>query len=88
MAKTKKEKNELPVKSSLPTGMKAKDLSLEKRIELATAEWEKFQEMLRDQFGLGMGTELTGYPRALVGRITLVDLLAKPNETKENQKQA
>lgn len=85
MAKAKEKKDGLEL-----SGMKAKDLSLEKRVELATNEFDKFQELIKHQFGMSLGAELSGYPRAIVARLTLIDLLKKDEnkeQPKENNKQ-
>lgn len=78
----KAQKQPLPAKN-VPTieGMKASDLSPEKRIELFQVEFNKFNTEMADKFGLALGAEILATPKAIVPRIVLVDLLAnKGNE--------
>ena len=67
--------------TKLPGGMKASDLSVEKRVELFTAEFEKFNKESAETFGIRLGVELNYAPQAIVPRLTVIDLLKKKNET-------
>lgn len=80
MAKAKK------VESIVTSGMQAKDLSLEKRVELYNKEYEKFKNDMSEQYGLTLDVELIYHPKGTMPRMVIVDLLAKKNEqAKENQ---
>ena len=70
-------KNKEVVDSKLPGGMKASDLSVEKRVELFTKEFEKFNKETAETFGIQLGVEIAYTPRAIVPRLTVVDLLKK-----------
>lgn len=79
MAKvTKKEKV-----GGVPAGMTSKDLSLEKRVELYSTAFEEFKAKMVEEFGLALEVELLTTPRAIVPRLTLVDL-QKKNEQNQN----
>ena len=67
----------------VPAGMTSKDLSLEKRVELYSTAFEEFKAKMVEEFGLALEVELLTTPRAIVPRLTLVDL-QKKNE--QNQK--
>lgn len=74
--------------TKLPEGMKAKDLSVEKRVELFTKEFEKFNEETREAFGIALSVELVFNPKGVVPRLTLVDLLKQEDgrQTTTDQK--
>lgn len=79
MAKAKlKEKEEI---GGIPVGMKASDLTVEKRVELFTKEFEKFNKETSETFGIRLGVELSYAPQAIVPKLTVIDLLKKKNET-------
>ena len=78
-----KEEGVLKEEVSLPTGIKASDLTVEKRVELFTKEFEKFNKETSETFGIRLGVELNYAPQAIVPRLTVIDLLQKKNE-KEN----
>ena len=71
--------------TKLPGGMKASDLSVEKRVELFTAEFEKFNKESAETFGIRLGVELNYAPQAIVPRLTVIDLLQKKNVKENNQ---
>ncbi len=73
MAKAEKKANKV----------QAKDLSLEKRIELYNVDFEKFKKETADKYGLALTTEIVYTPQAAVPRLTLYDLLKDAN--KENK---
>lgn len=79
--KAKLKTKEEGVAEKLPAGMKASDLTVEKRVELFTKEFEKFNKESADTFGIRLGVELNYAPQAIVPRLTVIDLLAKKNET-------
>ncbi len=68
---------------SIPEGMQAKDLSVEKRVQLFSADFEKFKAEMSQTYGLTIGVELAGYPNALFPRMTLIDLLKKNEQAKQ-----
>ena len=70
----------------LPEGFKASDLSVEKRVELFTAEFEKFNKETSEQFGIALSVEIVTHPKGIVPRLTLVDLLKDKNVKKEEPK--
>lgn len=81
MAKAKKveDKQEVVVKG-VPSPYAASDLSLEKRVELYSAEFEKFKTDNENQFGLKIDVELAHTAKGIFPRMVLVDLLKKENE--------
>ena len=83
MAKAKLLKVE-EVTSGIPSGMQAKDLSLEKRMELYQADFKKFNEEMAETYGLSLATEIKYAPQAIVPRMVLVDLLKKQDGQNEN----
>lgn len=87
MAKAKNKEVKAEIVSSesgaVPTpyqGMQAKDLSLEKRVELYGKEFDKFKSDMANQFGLNIDVEVMVHPKGIMPRMVLVDLLAKKDE--------
>ncbi len=85
MAKAEKKevKETKVVPPSLPGGMSAKDLSIEKRTELFNAAFQEFQKMGAETFGLKVGCQMAYLPQATVPRMVVIDLLNKNEETKQ-----
>ncbi len=74
------------INEGIPSGMKASDLSVEKRVELYQKVFEKFKAETSEMFGLAIGVEIAWTPNAAVPRMVLVDLLKK-KDGQENTKQ-
>lgn len=89
MSKPQIKKKELPTRlppeqtggevSTPMAEMTAKDLSLEKRIELYQEAFDAFKKYAATEFGLTLDIELAGMPRAIIPRMIVVDLLKQPN---------
>lgn len=62
-------------------------MTVEKRVELFTKEFEKFNKESADTFGIRLGVELNYAPQAIVPRLTVIDLLAKKNEPQKTTTQ-
>lgn len=84
MAKVKVK--ESVVDNGIPNGMKASDLSVEKRFALYQAALKKFDEEASKIFGVSVGVELKYTPRGIVPAMVLVDLL-KANAEKETKQE-
>lgn len=88
MAKVEKKK-EVKVEEGIPAGMTAKDLSLEKRMQLYQTALKKFDDESSATYGISVSTELKITPQGIIPRMVLVDLLKKNDgekatpETKE-----
>lgn len=75
-----------PAKKELKEStISAKDLSLEKRIELYQAEFNKFKDAMGDTYGLTLDVEIVYHPKGSVPRMVLVDLLKKDVQGQQKQ---
>lgn len=63
------------------------DLSLEKRVALYQEEFDKWKKEMADRYGLTLGVELTGYPKALVPQMVLLDLMKNKKDGQGSEKQ-
>lgn len=79
MAKAKK----VEVKEAVPSPYAPTDLSLEKRVEMYSKEFDKFKSDMENTFGLRIDMELVFNPRGIVPRMVLVDLLKKENNEQQ-----
>lgn len=61
------------------------NLTVEKRIELFIASYQKFEKESAETFGVKLGVELAYTPQAVVPRLVVMDLLKK-NENKTEPK--
>lgn len=84
MAKAKKVEITKEIESPY-MGTSAKDLSIEKRVELFNSEYEKFKVDMENTFGLKIDVELVYHPKGTVPRVVLVDLLKNNEQTKESK---
>lgn len=71
---------EKKVEGGVPEGMSARDLSVEKRIELFQEAFVKFQKESGENLGMGLGCKIAYTPQAAIPCHTAVDLLKKQNE--------
>lgn len=85
-AKLKEKKKE--VVGVIPDGMQAKDLSVEKRIELYQEVVKKFDAEMSQIYGLSIGVELNISTKGIFPKMVLVDLLANKNEGKKTNEEA
>lgn len=67
---------------TIPEGMKASDLSQEKRIEIFQSVFDKAKEGWANDFGLALDVEIVFNPKGVVPRLVVVDLLQKKDEQK------
>lgn len=83
----KAEKKQLPSKKEVPTGMSAKDLSVEKREELFQEAMQTFLNEAGETYGLTIDVQLIITRRGIVPRLVYIDLLkntdGKQAETKK-----
>ncbi len=77
MAKAKEVKVVAP---AVNTEFKAKDLSLEKRVELYSKDFEAFKKEKYEEYGLQLDVEMARLPKGTFPRMVLVD----PTKTNEN----
>lgn len=88
MAKAKVKEEVAAVEdNSIPSGMKAKDLSLEKRVDMYSKEFEKFKATNAEVFGLMIDVELAHLAKGIFPRMILVDLLKNQQQNEQPQKQ-
>lgn len=81
---SKAENKKLPSKSNdVPQGTQIKDLSVEKRLELFNVTFEKFQDEMKEVYGLQLGANIIWASIGAVPRIVIIDLLEKKNERQE-----
>jgi hypothetical protein len=60
--------------------IKLTDLTIEKRTELFTKEFEKFSVSNADTLGCKIGLELAYLPQGVVPKLVVIDLLANPGD--------
>lgn len=65
--------------TSTEQGFKAKDLSLEKRVELYSKDFESFKLEKLEQYGLMLDVEMARLPKGTFPRMVLTD----PTKTNE-----
>lgn len=80
-----KAKLKAKTETAIPSGMTAKDLTVEKRMELFMPTFEKFKQDTSDMFGLALACEIMATPQAIVPRMVLVDLLKKAPDGQNTQ---
>lgn len=66
--------------SAIPEGMKASDLSQEKRMKLYQEVVKQFDAEMSQTYGISLGVELKFTPKGVFPQMVLVDLLANKNE--------
>ena len=74
-------KNKEETVEVLPEGIKIKDLTVEKRIELFIKSYQEFEKKGIETFGCKLGVEQNYLPQAIVPKLVVIDLLKK-DETK------
>ena len=67
------------IEGGMPEGMKASDLSVEKRMELYGQEVARFDKEMSETYGVSLGVELKFSPKGIIPTMVLVDLLSKKN---------
>lgn len=83
---SKAKQNKVPLPAKVQEGFKAKDLNVEKRVELADAALISFNKMVVDKFGLGLDIQLRASNKGIIPVSVWVDVLKKDEQTKTEVK--
>lgn len=74
--------------AGIPSGMQARDLSVEKRGEIFSQNFEKFKTQNLELLGMTLDVEQAYTPKGAFPRMVMIDMLAKEKNEKAKQEQS